>query len=157
METFGLVLIAGLLLALAGIAVVVFARKVPRRPVAEPSIDPADVAELDEIFARITEESAHDSLMRLEQRLLRMSARGAPLRYVRPAAGPGRARLGFADGTVVVGRGQEPSSLGLLARHANSGKVRPGRVRLQPDRIELELSWPGGRLIVDVLGADQAD
>ncbi len=69
----------------------------------------------------------------------------------------GRARLGFADGTVVVARSHGQGMFGVLARHTADGDVRPGKVVLRDEWIELELVWPGRRMVVDVLGTDQAD
>lgn len=153
----GLWLAAGLAVILAVIAVAAFARAGARRRTQDQLIDPRDEAELDAIFARITQEAAPDSLVGLERRLLRLLARGVPLRWVRPAAGPGRARLGFADGTVVVARSQQPATLGMLARHCRTGIVCPRKVALHDAWIEVDLAWPTGHAMVEVLGADQAD
>lgn len=142
--------------ALAGTAAVVMARKLSggRAP---GMIHPADEAELDAIFARVADEDGHERLGRLADQLSALAARGVPLRWLRPAAGPGRARLGFADGTVVVASSRGSSSFGLLARHCSTGRVVIGRVTQLGNCVEVELKWADGTMIVDVCGVDQVD
>ena len=144
-----------LALLLALVAGAPLARRARTRP--RPLVDPADEAELDAIFAEVAQDAGLPALVRLARRLQRMSARGVPLRWVRPSAVAGCARLGFADGTVVVARSHGHGMFGVLARHAAAGEVRPGRVALREEWIELELVWPGRRMFVDALGTDQAD
>lgn len=153
MSGLGWLLVVALLLAL--VAGVLLVRRVWPRP--RPLINPADEAELDAIFAEVAHDAGLPALVRLAQRLQRMSARSVPLRWVRPSAVAGRARLGFADGTVVVARSHGQGMFGVLARHTADGDVRPGKVVLRDEWIELELVWPGRRMVVDVLGTDQAD
>lgn len=143
--------------ALAGLAAVVLARRLERPGVSAGVISPADEAELAAIFARVADESDQQRLARLAEHLTGMANRGVPLRWLRAAAGPGRARLGFADGTVVVASSRQPSSFGTLARQSTAGRVSIGRVELDEQSIALQLIWADDAIVVDIHGVDQAD
>lgn len=154
MSGLGLLLILALLVAVAGGVLLALRMRQDRPP---QLIDPADEAELDAIFAQVAHDAALPGLARLAEQLKRMAARSVPLRWVRPSAVASRARLGFADGTVVVARSHGSGLFVVLARHAANGQVRPTQVVLRDEWIELDLRWPGGHMMVDVLGTDQAD
>ena len=148
-------LIVVLVLGLAAIAGFRAAGRL--RPVASGPIDPSEERELDEIFARVSAEESPRMRVGLARVLDRLVARQVPLRYVRASGHTGVARLGFADGTVVVGRAARPTGLAQLVRACDEGHVHPEGLRVHDEHVELELVWERGRTRVLVLGRDQAD
>ncbi|GAA2179412.1 hypothetical protein GCM10009785_05980 [Brooklawnia cerclae] len=120
-------------------------------------LDPLDDAALAAAFARIEQEDLPQRVTAMAAHLTTMVARKVPLRYVRPSARSGIARLGFADGTVVLAQSLEPASLGVLARQCWSGTVQAEAAETRDESVYLDLGWPSGRITVRVLGRDQAD
>lgn len=155
MDGWLLVVAVILVFGLVGIAAVRLAGRL-RAPQRVP-VSPSDEAELDAIFAAVSAEETPRTMAVLAQTLQGLVARRVPLRYVRHSAQAGLARLGFADGTVVVARTEYPGSIAKLFRATEAGGVHAERLRVHADHVELDLVWPTGQVPIRVLGRDQAD
>lgn len=160
-------LLAGLVLAtMLGLAVAVLVRgrsgTSPRRAVTtvlDEELFGEDAAELEALFATVAAEAVQGSRRLLLQRLEHLRGRGVPLRTVRAAPGPEVARLGFADGTVLLGRSVSAGDLAVALRLHHRGGLVVADYEDHAEGVLVRLMAPPGRRAcrLIVLGVDQAD
>ncbi|MFW6597297.1 hypothetical protein ACQBAU_04770 [Propionibacteriaceae bacterium Y2011] len=127
----------------------------PKQPDDE-SWPPLGLDDLDTALTDIIAETG--STVVLAHHVAAAAARGVPVSYVQPFPAPGAARIGFADGAVMIAHSPVEGDLGRVA----IGTLHPRRVRIlawQPraDRVSVRFGLPRGEVTVDLLGFDQAD
>lgn len=129
-----------------------------RRVRRDRALDPADEQDLDQLFAKVEAEAAHQQLVdHLADRLDGLVARRTPLRTVRGAPRGGLVRLGFADSTVLVARSAHPAELAALTMVVADRTVIPLSFTVRADGVDVVLGWGSGTATLLVVGADQAD
>ena len=132
-----------------------------RRP--QPSATaPADAApavdDLDAAFDRVCADHGHELGVLLGARLRQLVGRRVPVRAIRRAPGDRAVRVCFADGTVVLARGQAPGDFARIAWAMHGQSVR--LVGFHPDEqgLQLDFRWaPDQRVEAIAVGLDQPD
>lgn len=130
-----------------------------RRPRPDPDreLSSVDAGDLDAALAAIEQEEVPRRRMLLDSRLELLRERRVPVRAIRRAPGSGTARLGFADGTVLL-VDAEPGVLISVAVAMTRHPVCLGSWHWTGRRHDLTLSWqPDGRVHVRAVGLDQPD
>ena len=154
----------GIIVAFAGgvlsyLAIGHLGRRTPTARPAEPSLDPADLAELEGRWQLVDEDHHRRRAELLCSRLRPLVDRRVPVRVVEPIPALRVVRIRFADGTAVVGRGEVAGDAGVLAALVRTKSVWPGSFRTDADGTHLRFDWSGGRRHMSVLvtGLDQPD
>lgn len=129
------------------------------RTVTEEELFGADAAELEAAFLAIEAEIDEDRLWLVRTRLERLRTNQVPLRTIRASPGPAVARLGFADGTVILARSASPGDLSTVVRlHQRGGLVVVDVDELSDGVVvRLAASIGRGRCTMIAVGLDQSD
>lgn len=134
---------------------VVPARRAER---SEPTLDPADIAELAERFAAVDAEQARAHSFAIDMRLRVLARRRVPLRAVQPAPTAGTARICFADGTVVLARAARPGELVNLVCGVHRAATCLASWNAGPPQTTMRFAWSHGHTAdLIALGLDQSD
>jgi hypothetical protein len=130
-----------------------------RDEVVEPSIHPADLADLTERFAGIDADHARYQATLLELHLRPLVRRRIPVRSIECIPEQRTNRVRFADGTAVNVRGESPGDAGVLAAIVLRHAVLPGDYRTDASGTHLVFDWSDGRrhLSMLVTGLGQPD
>lgn len=154
--TMGIVVIVGVT---AAVAVLLLRRHRPAAQAAPPedALFGADALDLDAVFSSVEAEEVESRRKLIATRLDLLRRHRVPLRRLSGAPGKAVARLGFADGTVLLARSRSPGDMATVVRLQRQGSVVVGQYAEHPDGLSLDLTSAGGTCTVIAVGLDQAD
>lgn len=116
-------------------------------------LSPDDAVELEDAAFRIASEYAVSAPEVIAVTVRQLVRRRVPIRAIRgTAASPGIAELCFADGTILLVRGEHSGDLGKVAIWLIHGGIAIDGLRFEPRRILLELVVAERRASVVALG-----
>jgi hypothetical protein len=118
----------------------------------------ADLADLDAAFDRLCAAHSHELGVLLAARLSQLVGRRVPVRAIRQAPGERSVRVCFADGTVVLARGQIPGDFARVAWALHGRPVRLAGFSSDEAGTHLDFRWsPDQRMAAVAVGLDQPD
>ncbi len=123
-----------------------------------PAAQARVVEDLDDAFERVCAAHGHEVGILLGARLHQLVLRGVPVRAIRRAPGERAVRVCFADGTVVLARGQVPGDFARIAWAMHGQSVRLAQFHSAEQGLQLDFRWaPDQRLAAIAVGLDQPD
>lgn len=129
---------------------------VPERSWADLPLARADVAELSRIGRQVAADYGFSSPVVIRSNLARLVSRRVPVRAIRRGGAEQVGALCFADGTVVLVRGQHAGDLGRLAVRALHQQLTFEDFHADSDQLIIELAGPHERLSVVAVGLEPA-
>ncbi len=125
---------------------------------AAPAGLPADLANLDAAFDRLCAAHSHELGILLAARLSQLVHRRVPVRAIRQAPGERSVRVCFADGTVVLARGNAPGDFARVAWALHGRPVHLAWFSSDEAGTHLDFRWsPDQRIGAVAVGLDQPD
>jgi len=125
---------------------------------AAPAGLPADLASLDAAFDRLCAAHSHELGILLAARLSQLVRRRVPVRAIRQAPGERSVRVCFADGTVVLARGNAPGDFARVAWALHGRPVHLAWFSSDEAGTHLDFRWsPDQRIGAVAVGLDQPD
>lgn len=116
-----------------------------------------DAHGLAEEFDAIAAEAGRTRGQLLGIRLAGLRTNRVPLRTIRASPAKGVARLGFADGTVILARSVRQGDLSAVAIMRQQAAVLVADFDEHPDGMTLHLAAEGRRCTLIAVGLDQGD
>ena len=129
------------------------------RTVSDEELFGDDALDLEAAFLAVQADADEARLRLVRLRLEDLRARQEPLRTIRASPGPAVARLGFADGTVILARSASTGDLSAVVRLHHRGGLVVSDVDEISDGVVMRLAAsPGrGRCTMIAVGLDQSD
>jgi len=125
---------------------------------AAPAGLPADLANLDAAFDRLCAAHSRELGILLAARLSQLVHRRVPVRAIRQAPGERSVRVCFADGTVVLARGNAPGDFARVAWALHGRPVHLAWFSSDEAGTHLDFRWsPDQRIGAVAVGLDQPD
>lgn len=131
----------------------------PITTVTEEELFGSDAAELEKAFAAVEAETLASRRRLVRIRLESLRSDRVPLRRIATSPGPGVARLGFANGTVLLARASRAGDVANVIRlHHRGGLIVVGYADHDAGVVvAMEATVGRGRCELVVIGLDQAD
>lgn len=117
----------------------------------------ADVLDLEATFNEVAAEGAQAQRRLIALHLDLLRSHRVPLRRVYASPDRAVARLGFADGTVLLARSRSPGDLPTVVRLQQRGGMVVSEYAEHPDGLVVQLTSTRGGCTLIAVGLDQAD
>lgn len=117
----------------------------------------ADARDLQAVLSEVHAEEADSRRRLIAVHLDLLRSHRVPLRRIYAAPDPTVARLGFADGTVLLARSYARGDLPSVVRLQQRGGLVVSQYAEHPDGLTVQLTSTGGGCTLVAVGLDQAD
>ena len=117
----------------------------------------ADALDLDAVLREVHAEEADTRRRLIAVHLDLLRSHRVPLRRIYAAPGRAVARLGFADGTVLLARSYAQGDLPTVVRLQQHGGLVVSEYADHPDGLTVHMTSNGGGCRLVAVGLDQAD